>query len=116
MLHPLATVTGMFGDDLESWRGQSGALIQSTEFYASDPSRGFLRGARWSLTPGGGALKTALAPGAAWGDDHHAYLRERLGRSVSWVILGKTFLTRTTGSASTPVTSTAGVLRVRRST
>jgi choline dehydrogenase-like flavoprotein len=89
MLHPLATVTGMFGDDLESWRGQSGALIQSTEFYASDPSRGFLRGARWSLTPGGGALKTVLAPGASWGDDHHAYLRERLGRSVSWVILGE---------------------------
>ena len=63
MLHPLATVNGIFDEDLESWRGQNGALIQSTQFYASDPSRGFVRGARWSLTPGGGALKNALVPG-----------------------------------------------------
>ena len=89
MLHPLATVTGLFEQDLESWRGQSGALIQSHQFYASDPSRGFARGARWSLTPGGGALKIALGPGAVWGARHHDFVRARLGRSLSWVILGE---------------------------
>jgi choline dehydrogenase-like flavoprotein len=89
MLHPLATVNGIFDEDLESWRGQNGALIQSTQFYASDPSRGFVRGARWSLTPGGGALKNALAPGSSWGAGHHAFVRERLGRMVSWVVLGE---------------------------
>ncbi len=89
MLHPLATVHGIFDEDLESWRGQNGALIQSTQFYASDPSRGFVRGARWSLTPGGGALKTVLGPGGVWGDGHHAFVRERLGRTVSWVVLGE---------------------------
>jgi choline dehydrogenase-like flavoprotein len=89
MLHPLATVHGSFAEDLQSWRGQSGALIQSTQFYASDPGRGFVRGARWSLIPGGGALKTVLAPGTPWGAGHHTYVRERLGRTVSWVILGE---------------------------
>jgi choline dehydrogenase-like flavoprotein len=89
MLHPLATVHGVFDEDLESWRGQNGALIQSTEFYASDHSRGFIRGARWSLTPGGGALKTVLGPDGLWGESHHAFVRERLGRTVSWVVLGE---------------------------
>src|SRR3954447_15900295 len=89
MLHALASVVGLFDEDLQSWRGQAGALMQSTQFYASDPDRGFVRGARWSLSPGGGALKAALARGGVWGTEHHAYMRERLGRSVSWTILGE---------------------------
>jgi choline dehydrogenase-like flavoprotein len=89
MLHPLASVVGLFDEELESWRGQAGALIQSMQFYRSDPARGFIRGARWSLSPGGGALKAALARGRLWGSGHHAYMRERLGRSVSWTILAE---------------------------
>lgn len=89
MLHPLAAVVGLFDDDLESWRGQSGALIQSLQFYASDPARGFCRGARWSLSPGGGVLKAAFAQGGVWGEGHHGHVRERLGRTVSWTILGE---------------------------
>lgn len=89
MLHPLASVVGLFDEELESWRGQAGALIQSTQFYRSNPTRGFIRGARWSLSPGGGALKAALARGRIWGSGHHAYMRERLGRSVSWTLLAE---------------------------
>lgn len=89
MLHPLASVIGLFDEDLRTWRGQSGALIQSLHFYGSDPARGFLRGARWSLSPGGGALKAALARGGVWGAGHHAHVRARLGRSASWTVLGE---------------------------
>ena len=88
MLHPLASVIGLFDEELQSWRGQAGALIQSMQFYRSDPARGFVRGARWSLSPGGGALKLALVRGV-WGSGHHADLRARLGRSVSWTVLAE---------------------------
>jgi hypothetical protein len=89
MLHPLASVVGLFPDDLQTWRGQSGALIQSMQFYASNASRGFVRGARWSLTPGGGPLRAAYGAGGTWGEGHHAHVRERLGRTLSWVLVGE---------------------------
>ena len=92
MMHPFGNVTGVFDEDLESWRGHVGAKIVSYQFYETDASRGFVRGAKWSLAPTGGPVNAALptrAGASAWGPGHHAHVRERLGRSVSWGIFGE---------------------------
>jgi choline dehydrogenase-like flavoprotein len=89
MLHSLATVLGVFDDDLESWQGQKGSTIQSMEFYETDESRGFVRGARWALGGAGGPLAAALANGGTWGPEHHRAFRERFGRTAQWGLIGE---------------------------
>src|SRR6185437_5514653 len=89
MLHPMAKVNGWFDEPLESWQGHNGSAIGSWQFYASDPARGFIRGSKWSLHPGGGPLRTALPPDrpAVWGPSHHDFVAERFGRTMTWVLL-----------------------------
>ena len=89
MLHPLATVTGLFDDALEGWQAHSGGLIQSLEFAGSDADRGFVRGGLWELGSAGGPLRAVFAPRAdgTWGAAHHANVRQRLGRGAMWAIL-----------------------------
>jgi choline dehydrogenase-like flavoprotein len=90
MLHPLLSVSGLFEDQLEGWQAHAGGLIQCLEFARSDAARGFVRGAKWALSSAGGPMKAVFAPpspGGVWGDAHHAHVRARLGRSVSWAIL-----------------------------
>lgn len=92
MMHPFATVTGFFDDPLGSWQGHFGSAVESMEFYESDPDRGFVRGAKWGLAPTGGPLTAALPPrpeARRWGADHHEMVRERLGRSANWAIMGE---------------------------
>jgi choline dehydrogenase-like flavoprotein len=88
MLHPMTLVEGV-NTEGPPWHGHNGGLINSTEFYRSDPSRGFLRGARWALTAGGLPLATALGPRVGWGEQHHRQLREHVGRRVMWVLLAE---------------------------
>lgn len=61
MLHPIAIVTGTFEEELESWVGPQGQLLYSMQNYASDPSRGFVRGSKWQLMPHGGPLGFAMS-------------------------------------------------------
>jgi choline dehydrogenase-like flavoprotein len=90
MVHPFATVAGVFGEPLRSWIGHAGPKIVSYEFYETDADRGFVRGAKWSLGGIAGPVGIALtrkaggAPG--WGADHAAGMRERLGSTMSWGI------------------------------
>lgn len=86
MLHPHVRVIGLFDESMGTWQGSNGALMVSFEFYRSDRSRGFVRGAKWTLSPTGGPLGIALA-GGVWGAEHHAHVRRRLGRSVGWTIM-----------------------------
>ena len=51
MMHPFAVATGVFDEPLETWRGNVGSRIHSLQFYETDESRGFVRGAKWSLAP-----------------------------------------------------------------
>jgi hypothetical protein len=88
MLHPMTLVEGVNADGAP-WHGHNGGLINSLEFYRSDPSRGFLRGARWALTAGGLPLATALGPRVGWGENHHQQMREHVGRRVMWVLLAE---------------------------
>jgi len=93
MMHPFAVVTGVFERPMATWKGNVGSRIHCLEFYETDTSRGFVRGAKWSLAPStGGPLNAALparAGDAVWGADHHRRVRERFGHCLSWGIFGE---------------------------
>jgi choline dehydrogenase-like flavoprotein len=92
MMHPFASVSGLFDDDLESWQGHFGCSIESFEFYETDERRGFVRGAKWGLAPTGGPINAALPSRAGdqvWGRDHHLHMRARFGRGASWGLFGE---------------------------
>ncbi|MCB1498561.1 MAG: GMC family oxidoreductase [Bauldia sp.] len=93
MLHPYSTVVGHFDDWLESWLGPAGQPIQSMQFYETDTSRGFVRGAKWHVLPGGGPLGGPPAPGRpfdeAWGPAFHQNRDRIFGRSFEWGIMAE---------------------------
>ena len=93
MLHPFGTVVGLFDDDLGSTHGLWGQHIHSLQFYETDASRGFMRGAKWGLQPTGGPI--SMTRGYPWGDNpiwgpnFHRELRRRLGHSAMWGIIAE---------------------------
>lgn len=93
MMHPFAVVTGVFERFLQTWMGNVGSRIHCLEFYETDFSRGFVRGAKWSMAPStGGPMNAALparAGGEVWGPDHHRRVKERFGHCLSWGIFGE---------------------------
>ncbi len=92
MMHPFASVTGLFDEELQSWQGHFGCSIESFQFYETDERRGFVRGAKWGLAPTGGPINAALpsrAGDAVWGADHHLHMRARFGRGASWGLFGE---------------------------
>jgi choline dehydrogenase-like flavoprotein len=100
MMHPYAAVNGVYDEDLESWLGPAGQSIVSAQFYETDASRGFVRGAKWQVMPSGGPLGNrsgygghAVASGddvlAGWGADFHVQARRAFGRSFEWGIIAE---------------------------
>jgi choline dehydrogenase-like flavoprotein len=101
MMHPYAAVNGLYDEDLESWLGPAGQSIVSAQFYETDASRGFVRGAKWQVMPAGGPLGNrsgyAGLPGhdesgdplAGWGQDFHDQARKSFGRSFEWGIIAE---------------------------
>jgi choline dehydrogenase-like flavoprotein len=91
MLHPYVTVVGHFDEPLESWLGPAGQPIQSMQFYETDARRGFVRGAKWHVLPGGGPLGAPPTPGVAfdeqWGLGFHRNREKVFGRSFEWGIM-----------------------------
>ncbi|KGF70717.1 glucose dehydrogenase [Hoeflea sp. BAL378] len=93
MLHPVSAVVGTFPDSIESWVGPGGMSIYSMQFYETDASRGFVRGAKWALMPSGGPLSIHSGLAGAplergWGAAMHRKMR-RLGRNAVWSIVGE---------------------------
>ncbi|GAA1610763.1 GMC family oxidoreductase [Kribbella sancticallisti] len=91
MMHPFGNAIGLFDEDMESWRGPFGQYLHSLQFYETDLSRGFVRGAKWELMPAGGPL-TAMLPGVwgdepVWGPRFTSVLRERFGRAAFWGVI-----------------------------
>jgi choline dehydrogenase-like flavoprotein len=91
MMHPFGNAIGIFDEDLESWRGPMGQYLHSLEFYETDRSRGFVRGAKWNLLPSGAPLSMML-PGTwgseqVWGEAFTRLLRERFGHSMIWGVI-----------------------------
>jgi choline dehydrogenase-like flavoprotein len=71
-----------------------GQHIHSLEFYETDASRGFVRGAKWGLQPTGGPLSMTRSfpwgtENQIWGADFASRLRQRLGRSALWGIIAE---------------------------
>jgi choline dehydrogenase-like flavoprotein len=94
MMHPFGTVVGLFEQDLGSTHGVWGQHIHSLQFYETDTSRGFVRGAKWGLQPTGGPLSQTRsypwgAENAIWGKNFHRDLRSRLSHSAMWGIIAE---------------------------
>ncbi len=100
MMHPFGLVMGHFDEDLESWRGPSGQLINTLQFYETDEKRGFLRGAKWGGMSAGGPLSAKGFIGAEvfggesrvedeWGVNWHKMIEEKFGRTALWAIIGE---------------------------
>jgi choline dehydrogenase-like flavoprotein len=95
MLHPPATVVGLYEEDLEDWIGPAGEFIGSMQFYESDPSRGFVRGAKWMLMPTNSPLTTVdrwtKGPGVShepfWGKDFAPKMKSSVGHMLQWAIV-----------------------------
>lgn len=94
MMHPFGTVVGLFDEDLGSTHGLWGQHIHSLQFYETDATRGFVRGAKWGLQPTGGPLSMTRAypwgeNNPIWGPNFHKDLRKRLGHSAMWGIIAE---------------------------
>lgn len=89
MLHPTAIVTGVFNENLASYRGAFAAALVSQEFYETDPSRGFKRGFQMQALRGQGPLTTAQGGyglALTWGKRHAAAFTETFGRTLSLTV------------------------------
>jgi len=91
MLHPYAISVGLYDDDLEDWLGPAGEHINSMQFCETDVSRGFVRGAKWSLFPTAGPLEAVgLWRGREdlheefWGKHAAERLRQTIGHTLQW--------------------------------
>jgi choline dehydrogenase-like flavoprotein len=94
MMHPYGAVVGSYEDELESWIGPSGQSIQSMQFYETDESRGFVRGAKWNVMPTGGPLGMRAGYGGrpvkeSWGANFHRNVKAVMGRSFEWGIIAE---------------------------
>lgn len=87
MVHPTAMVTGTFEESLESWVGPQGAIIYSMQNYASDPSRGFLRGSKWHLMPHGGPLSFAM--NMKLGGTLHSDMAKSFGHTLTMLVFAE---------------------------
>jgi len=89
MMHPLSRVIGFFDEPMMSWQGHWGQNIYSLEFAETRQEHGFVRGAKWNLSPSGGPLSAALYPideARCWGKPLHQRINNWLGRSAVWGI------------------------------
>lgn len=93
MMHPFATVVGLFDRPLGTTQGVWGQIVYSLEFYGTDPDRDFVRGAKWGLVPTGGpaSMSSSYPWGSEriWGEGVHQRVAERLGRSIGWGIIAE---------------------------
>lgn len=88
MFHPLAIVEGIFPERVEGVETHYENAINSHQFYETDHSRGFVRGALWALCSTGGPVRTALALDT-WGEDHAAEFSRTFGHGAFWTIFGE---------------------------
>lgn len=94
MMHPYSAVVGTFEDEIDTTQGAYGHLLYSMEFYETDESRGFVRGAKWGLMPTGGPMEmTRSFPWGEnqdlWGPQFNETIRERLNHSATWGIIAE---------------------------
>jgi choline dehydrogenase-like flavoprotein len=90
MMHPIASVIGVYEDELESWVGTTGAALQSMQFYETDDSLDFVRGCKWQAMPTGGPLggvrggHAGMETDDQWGENFHRRLTLEFGHTLEW--------------------------------
>ena len=88
MLHPYASINGIFEDELDGYRGPHDS-IWSQEFYETNQDRGFVRGYTYEFIRGRGPVATALTGlhtgRIPWGKDHHTAYRQLHNRIAGMV-------------------------------
>lgn len=95
MMHPYATVVGIYDDLIEDWIGPAGQLLQAFQFFETDTSRGFVRGTKWQVMATGGPLGmvSRLEHGEGmqeqelWGGRFNARIKESIGHMVEIAII-----------------------------
>jgi choline dehydrogenase-like flavoprotein len=95
MMHPYATVVGIYDEFMEDWLGPAGELIESMQFYETDTSRGFVRGTKWLCMPTGGPLgmikRWTAGEGVReeefWGEAFAPKLKQSIGHMIEWAII-----------------------------
>jgi choline dehydrogenase-like flavoprotein len=93
MFHPFASVSGVFDEPVDSWKGPMGNSLMCHEFYETDPRRGFVRGFQLQAVRESGPVRQAVggfvADRVPWGADHHRVFDERFGRMASMGVMGE---------------------------
>lgn len=89
MMHPFVGVMGIYEEDLQSWMGPFGASLTSMQFAETDLSRGFQRGAKWSVMPITGPMEVLeryrdLPLAQRTGAAGQRLVEKALGRSFEW--------------------------------
>ena len=94
MTHPYGTAIGIYDDFLEDWLGPVGEMVQSLEFYETDASRGFVRGAKWHIMATGGPMQSVGRmkvdmewPDDFWGENFCKTMTEAIGHIIEWCIV-----------------------------
>jgi choline dehydrogenase-like flavoprotein len=105
MLHPAATVLGIYNEPLESWLGPAGQPLGSLQFYEADASRSFPRGAKWDLVPGFGPqlLLWRLPLDETWGPRIHENAVRLSGRAFDWFVTAEDLPDERNGVTLDPV-------------
>lgn len=94
MMHPYGVVSGIFEDFFENWQGPYGQRAYSLEFAETRADTNFKRGAKWQLMGMGGPLALLGTwpwgdNSNVWGENFHATLQKRFGRSAYWGIMAE---------------------------
>lgn len=90
MFHPYASISGVFEEAQDGYRGPVDCLW-SQEFYETSDDHDFLRGYTFEMTRGRGPVSTAISGmGSAripWGKEHHAAYRSLHNRITGMVAI-----------------------------
>ena len=93
MFHPFSAVSGVFPEQLDSYKGPIGTIMFSHEFYETDLRRGFVRGYGLQIVRQSGPVHTALGgflgQPVPWGREHHRVFKERFNRMISIGVMGE---------------------------
>ena len=93
MFHPVTSVTGIFDENLESFKGPPACLLYSHQFYETDSSRDFLRGFGFQITRGVGPVSTAIGnfghEKIPWGTNHRKTFLEHYGHTITIGVHGE---------------------------
>lgn len=95
MTHPYGTTVGLYDDFLEDWLGPVGESLQSFQFYETETSRGFVRGAKWHIMGTAGPLamigrvkgEESGYPEGFWGENFTGMMKEAIGHVIEWVAI-----------------------------